>query len=346
MLKKIILIYGWLSLLPALAACSPATAEPTAVADGGPLPAETAPAATSTPAAEPLRPIRLPMGYIADPQFAPFYLAVDRGYFAEEGIELEFDYSFETDGVALVGAGELPFAIVSGEQVVLARAQALPVVYVFEWFERYPIAVISRQEVGLTEPEHLIGRSVGLPGFFGASYVGYAGLLSANDISLDQVNASEIGFTQVETLLTGQVEAVVGYVNNEPVQLRGREVAINVIEVADYVNLVANGVITNQQTLDQEPELVAAFVRALRRSLADTLADPQAAFESSKRFVEGLDEGRYSVLEASLDLWRADQLGHTDPAAWQQTEAVLLEIGFLDAPIEGLEKAYTNQFVE
>ena len=58
--------------------------------------------------------INLPMGYIADPQYAPFYVAMAEGYFAEEGLDISFDYSFETDGMALVGANERPFAIVSG----------------------------------------------------------------------------------------------------------------------------------------------------------------------------------------------------------------------------------------
>jgi len=292
-----------------------------------------------------VRRIRLPMGFIADPQYAPFYVAVDKGYYAEEGLEIEFDYSFETDGIALVGANELPFAIVSGEQVILARGQGLPVVYVLEWFQRYPIAVISRAEAGIDSPEDLAGRNVGLPGFFGASYVGFIGLLRANDLTQADVEANEIGFNQVESLRTGQSEAVVGYVNNEPVQLAAMGEAINVIDVADYTDMVANGVITNETTLAENPELVEGFVRAMLRGLEDTLDNPEEAYEISKKYVEGLDDGRMNVLEASLPLWQAETLGVTDAAAWQQTQAVLLEIGFLDEPVENLEAAFTNDFV-
>ena len=291
-------------------------------------------------------PLRLPMGYIPDPQYAPFYVAVEKGYFADEGFELEFDYSFETDGMALVGANELPFAIVGGDQVILARAQGLPVVYVMEWFQRYPIAVVSKAASGIKTPQDLVGKKIGLPGFFGASYVGFAGLLTANGLTLDDVDAVEIGFNQVETLLADQADAVVGFANNEPLQLANMGQEVNVIQVADYIDLVFNGIITNEETIKSNPELVERFVRAMMRGLVDTLADPDQAYEISKKYVEGLDDSRRGVLEASLGLWEAETLGFTEKESWVRTENVLLEIGLLDNPVENLDAAYSNDYIE
>ena len=289
--------------------------------------------------------LRLPMGYIPDPQYAPFYVAVEKGYFAEEGLALEFDYSFETDGIALVGANELPLAIAGGDQVILARAQELPVVYVMEWFQKYPIAIVSREEAGIKKPDDLKGRIVGLPGFFGTSYVGYVGLLSANDITQDQVQATDVGFTQIESLLSDQVEAVVVFANNEPVQLANMGESIDVLQVADYVDLVHNGIVTNEETLANNPDLVEGFLRALLRGLSDTLANPDEAYEISKKYVDGLDDSRRDVLEASLDFWRADAPGVTDADSWKRTHDLLLEMELLDGPVAGLEKAYTNNLV-
>ena len=289
--------------------------------------------------------IQLPMGYIADPQFAPFYVAQERGYFAEAGFDVTFEYIFETEGVSLVGATERPFAIVSGDQVLLARAQSVPVVYVMEWFQKFPIVVVSKVEAGIENPADLNGRTVGLPGFFGASYVGYLGLLSASGLQPDEVKANDIGFNQVESLLTDQSEAVVGYANNEPVQLAAQGVPVNIIQVSDTIDLVANGIITNETVMAENPELVERFVGAVLRGLADTLADPDAAFAISQKYVDGLEDGRKPVLEASLPLWQADTLGLTDLASWENTQQVLLGAGLLDEPVGDLTAVFTNEFV-
>jgi len=290
--------------------------------------------------------INLPMGYIPDPQYAPFYVAVDKGYYAEEGLDVEFDYSFETDGVALVGAGERPFAIVAGDSAILARAQDLPIVYVMEWFQKYPVAVISKPEAGIETPEDLAGRNIGLPGFFGANYIGFVGLLDAVGLNETDVDLNDIGFNQVESLLTEQSEVVVGYGNNEPLQLKARDEDINVIYVSDYIDLVANGIITNESLLAENPKLVEGFVRATLRGLEDTINDPDEAYEISKKFVEDLDDSRKNVLEASVPMWDSDTLGQTDATSWQQTQDILLQMGFLDAPVSDLNAAFTNEIIE
>ena len=149
----------------------------------------------------------------------------------------------------------------------------------------------------------------------------------------------------MESLLSGQVEAAMIYVNNEPVQLANVGEAINLIQVANYVDLVATGVVTSEQFAAENPELVRAFVAAFLRGLQDTLDKPEEAFEISRSYVEGLDDSRRGVLNASLELWKGEPLGHTDPAAWRTTEETLLAMGFLNEPLDDLEAAYTNEFL-
>ncbi len=295
--------------------------------------------------------VRLPMGFIPNIQFAPFYVALERGYYAEEGIDLEFDYSFETDGVKLVGAGELPFSLVSGEQVLLARAQDLPVVYVMAWWQDYPIAVAAPAESGIEAPQDLAGAKIGIPGTFGASYVGLRALLHSAGLTEEDITLDSIGFNQVESLITGREEAVVVYANNEPLQLNARGLPVNVVRVADYVDLASNGILTNESMLANDPDAVRGMVRATLRGLSDTIEDPEAAFEISKKYIEGLDQLsaadqdlQRAVLAESIEFWKTDRPGFSDPQAWENMQAVLLEMGLIAEPMD-LAAAFTNEYL-
>ena len=111
--------------------------------------------------ASPTEKVTLAMGFIPNVQFAPFYVAVEKGFFAEEGIDLEFDYGWETDLLKLVGSDELQFAIASGDQVILARSQGLPVVYVPNWYRRFPVCVVSLPQAVIHDPRALAGTNMG-----------------------------------------------------------------------------------------------------------------------------------------------------------------------------------------
>jgi putative riboflavin transport system substrate-binding protein len=292
--------------------------------------------------------IRLPMGYIPNIQFAPLYVAIEKGYFREAGIDLEMDYKFETDGVALVGAGDLPLAVVSGEQVLLARAQGLPVTYVAAWYQEYPVSIVAKSELGILIPQDLKGKKIGLPGLFGANYVGLRALLSEARMSESDVTLDSIGFNQVELLATGGQDIIVGYTANEPIQLRARGIPVTEIRVADYVKLASNGILASEKVIAEDPDLVRAFVGAFLKGLADTIANPEEAFRLSEvhipNFADLDADVQKQILETSVEQWKAERLGYSDPQAWENMQNVLLEAGLIPEKMD-LSKAFTNEFV-
>lgn len=319
-----------LTLILALAACAPA--QPSA--------APSAPAGASAPTK-----LTLYMGYIPNVQFAPVYLALEKGYFKDEGIDLTLDYGMETDLIKLLAAGQAQFVVGSGDQVILARSQGLPIVYVMNWYRKFPVAVVSLQP--LRTPPDLKGKKVGIPGPFGASYIGLKGLLYAAKIDEKELTTPSIGFTQVESLLSGQVDAAVGYSMNEPLQLKQQGKTPTVIEVSQYIDLVANGLITNDKTVKENPDLARKVVRAMLRGLRDTLATPDAAFEATLRAVPEAAKTRdaqRATLDACLPLWKSESLGKSDPQAWQTSARFMRDVGLIQTDVD-VTQAFTNDFI-
>lgn len=319
------------------------TATESSLTELPPTPTESGPRAEDV---SPLTPVILSMGFVPNVQFAPFYVAVDKGYFAAQGLAVEFDYGMENDLLQLVGTGKRKFVVGSGDQVILARSQGLPVVYVFNWYRRFPVIVFSLED--LSGPQDLVGETVGIPGLFGASYIGWQALLNASDIDSEEVTVESIGFTQAEAVASGQVDAALGYAMNEPVRLRQEGYDPSVIEVADYIDLVANGIITNERTIQEQPDLVQRVVNAALLGLRDTIENPEEAFEITLNFVPEAGEQReaqLAVLEKSIEYWESDQLGYSDPAAWEASQQFLKDVGLIEETTD-VDKMFTNQFVE
>lgn len=305
-----------------------------------------APAAEPTPAQ--LTPVRLPVGYIPNVQFAPLYVAIEKGFYREAGLDVSIDYSMENDNTVLTATNELQFAVVSGEQVLLARAQQMPVVYVMAWYQQYPVGIVAMASSGITSLADLRGKKLGLPGLYGASYIGAVAMLDSAGLSESDLTLDSIGFNQVEVLMTGKDDAVVIYTANEPNQLRALGAEIVEFKAADTMELVANGIITNEKTLKENPALVRALVTATHKGIDYALQHPDEAFEISKKYVENLaqadQEVQMQVLLSSAELWKADRLGYSDPIAWENMQRVLLKMGLLKTELD-LTAVFDNSFI-
>jgi NitT/TauT family transport system substrate-binding protein len=123
--------------------------------------------------------------------------------------------------------------------------------------------------------------------------------------------------------------------------------SVNVIRVADYHGL-SNGLITNEAIAAQEPDLARRMVQATLKGLADTLANPDEAYEICKKYVEGLDQAdqdlQKSILLSSIEFWKTEQPGISSTQAWDNMQQVLLSMGLLKEALD-LNQAYTNEFV-
>src|SRR5215470_642457 len=241
------------------------------------------------------RAITMAMPYIPNVQFAPFYIADKKGYYAAEGLKVSFDYNFQTDVVERVTQGTVQFGNGSGPDVLLARAQGRPIVSVATLSQRFPVVFFSKAEANIKTPADLKGKTVGIPGHFGASYTGLLALLYANKMQESDLNVQDIGFAQVQALSEGKVQVASGYGNNEPVQLAAQGVKVNVIKVADFYPLASDTIIAGEALIKDQPNTVRGFVRATLKGMQDAIAKPDEAFTISMDYIPEAQRGDQSL---------------------------------------------------
>jgi len=329
-LGKILLV-----TLLVLAACTPVAPNAGAPAGGG---------ATVTP-------VTVGVGYVPNVQFAAFYVGIEKGFYAAEGLDVRLDYGFENDYLKLVGVNELQFMVGSGDQVVLGRAQGLPVRYVMNWYTQYPVVLFAKATANITQPADLVGKRIGLPGPFGANYVALRGLLEAAGLTESDVILESIGFTQAAAVSEDRVDAAVDYAVNGPVVLAQQGIETTQITLDSYLRIPANGIVTNEITLQNSPDLVRKMVRATLKAIQFTLDQPDEAFEIALKFVpEAGGDNRpinRAVFDAVLPYWKAQpdrQPGATQEREWQTTAEFMQRIGLVDTLVPAAE-LFTNHFL-
>src|SRR5580692_526245 len=147
-------------------------------------------------------------------QHAPFYLARERGYYKDEGIDLDIiSGSGSSDVVKQVGSKAVEFGIADALVLVQAAEQRVPLTAVAAYYQRTPIVVLSPRSKPVTDPAQLT-QGVKLGSKKGsATFQGLTAFLAANDIPLQKVTLVDIGFG-VQPLLVKQVDAMMGFSMN------------------------------------------------------------------------------------------------------------------------------------
>ncbi len=304
--------------------------------------------AGGTTSSTPLKDVSMGLGYTPDIQFAPFYVAQSKGYYKAAGLNVTLNHGIVTNLVDSLATGRTTFVFASGDELLVARDKnkTLNAIDVAAIYQQYPVSLIVPADSPIKTLGDLKGHSIGIPGPFGATYIGLLALLYHAHLALSDVNVQSIGFNQVSALLQQHVDAVMGYSNNEPLQLERNGLKVRTFVASDYQPLVSNSILVTEQMYHGQPQVVKAFVRATLKGLQDVLDNPPAAVDISKSYVPGMDTGQaLAVLQATLPIYKgAGHLGYNDSATWSSMEQFLVAQKTI-APVANLSQVYTNDML-
>jgi len=238
--------------------------------------------------------VQIPVKFALDWKFegpaAPFLLAIDKGHFVAEGLDVSIEQgNGSLEPIARVASGAFDIGFGDINALIKYRDQnpANGVKPVFMVYNKPPFSVVSRKSRGISIPKDLEGKRLGAPAADGA-FAQWPLFALVNGIDASKVTVENVGFPVREPMLAaGQVDAVTGYSFSAYVSLKDRGVPVDDIVLmlmADYgLNLYGNTIIVNAKFAAEKPDAVKGFLRAFTKGLKETVRDPAHAVESVAR---------------------------------------------------------------
>ncbi|OJF96216.1 ABC transporter substrate-binding protein [Pararhizobium antarcticum] len=214
---------------------------------------------------------------------AGFLLALDKGYFEAEGLDVTIDSgngSVEAIPRVATGAYQMGFGDINSVIKFLDEDPTQKVKAVMMVYEKPTFSVVGRKSLGVTEdPKSLEGKKLGAPPPDGA-FAQWPAFKQAAGIDDSGITIESIGFPVREPMLAkGDVDAVFGFAFSVILNLKAQGIAdddIATILMADNgLNLYGNSVLVNSDFAAENPDAVKGFLKALAKGFADAVANPE-----------------------------------------------------------------------
>ena len=274
-------------------------------------------AAPSTAADKPaLEKVRLQLKWFHQFQFAGYYAAIEQGYYAEEGLELELvERNLDKSVIDQVVSGEADYGV--GDSGLLHEyAQGKAIVALAAIFQHNPLVFMTKRDSGIISPFEMKGKRIMLD------------TLSANEAPLRALlaasNISDNDFTVIQqsgdnSLLTrGEVDVMSGYLSDEPFYYQKIGVPINIINPQNYgIDFYGDILFTSENERQQHPKRIDRFLRASLKGWRYALDHPEQIISLiAKRYSAGLSLEHLRNEAGEIDKLIPDTvpLGHIDLA--------------------------------
>ncbi|WP_216389463.1 ABC transporter substrate-binding protein [Arcanobacterium phocae] len=295
--------------------------------------------------------VTIGLTYIPDVQFGPLYVALDKGYFSDEGLDVTLRHHGAQEALfGALEAGEEDVVFAGATEMMQARTQGLDVVNWATLYQKYPVTLITTADSGIKTPADLVGKKVGLPGPYGENYYSLLAMEESYGLK-DKMTVEYIGYTQAAAMAGHQVDAIIGFNNNDSIAIENA--GLDVVEIpmvkGGQMPLVGVGLGSLKSNLN--PQVYARVLSAIERGVNESIKDLNAAMDIIAKHVPPLtypDQralGR-KVFDATLKLYTSDsEFGHQDSQLWEKMSTFLAESGIVDKAVPPLS-TFTAEVVK
>jgi len=297
---------------------------------------------------EPPDEVTVQLKWVHQAQFAGHYVAQERGYYAEENIEVTLNPGgpdiIPEQMVADLVSGEADFAIVGGDQLLALRSRGEPIVAIAVVFQYNPYVYVSLKSSGIERPQDLVGKTVMV-----APDIEFQHQALLRKLSIAPTSIKVIPYERdVTPLLTGEVDAHAVYCMGLGLAFEESGYELNWIWMEDYgIHFYADTIVASEALVQKNPELVERFLRATLEGWRYAIENPDEVVELTLQYDPALTRDRQArMMAAQTPLIHSGEanIGWMRAEVWRLMHDILLEQGILEAPVD-LEKAHTMEFL-
>jgi NitT/TauT family transport system substrate-binding protein len=290
---------------------------------------------------------------------AMFFVADEKGYFKEQGIEIAAvrTGTSSSDALGLVGTGSADFGFADLPTLAVSREQGVPAVALVAVNQESPLAMIALAKRKILKgPKDLQGLNIGVQPA-GSTYVFLKAFLVANEMSLADIKETTVAPPYENDLISGKVDAVPGYIDAEVPVLEARSGgsgSLSILLGSDFgYTVFGSGLFTSERMIAERADLVRRFVNAYVKAFADVIGNPEAAADSTIR--ANVDAPPRDVLVKQLEAdikhtflsnqTKEHGIGWMTADQWKETARVLADQGVLNKPVD-IDRAYDTSFLK
>jgi len=239
--------------------------------------------ATGVAQAQPKDKVVLMLNWYLYSEHAPFFLGKERGFYDQEGIDLDIQEG-RGSGVTVqaVAANTATFGYVDVPTMIKAAAKGAPVKSVGVALQLSPMSVMGFAEKNIRTPKDIVGKTVAITPGDSMSQIWPLFLKKTGIKETDFKTVAGDAQTKLNAVMNGQADLLLGYVMDQAIKLQdATKKPVYPIRFADYgVNMISSGIIVNSETLKSKPDMVKRFLRATTRALEESEKNPEAAVDA------------------------------------------------------------------